>query len=376
MSAESAQEKRNDPRVGRYQRLSKKLGVDLYARFPRKLLHYLMDIRPPDWKQKKWRPVHSDDERVFACVLYYSWCYPVCMEYAVQIDTDDEIMHDRYGKPMMMTQEAIAKILNMDQPRVCRVLMRLRLRKVLEVEDRKMCPIACPMITIDERHQVSMEVERQKYELPPAVLHRLQKKLDRVGAPKNVRTYIFEQAKEVRTAFLEVIRNARHTETAGYKKIEFTLDDLIVQTPQTSEPMHRAPSPTEKEPSAPTAWQISPTPTLPVEEDGESRIDQLFEAVTRMQAAYPRTEFGSQPISRDNSGDRKFLRMLEGALQGSEVLGFELHVAAQFKGLGRDALANLPPRSPDRPRGPRSLGLLIEWAKDYARGRARGTGTG
>jgi hypothetical protein len=49
------------------------------------------------------------------------------------------------------------------------------------------------------------------------------------------------------------------------------------------------------------------------------------------------------------------------------MTGFILSVASKFKGLDHNALAKLPSRAPGTDSGPRSLGLILAWAKDYGR---------
>lgn len=108
-------------------------------------------------------------------------------------------------------------------------------------------------------------------------------------------------------------------------------------------------------------------PDAPADDAGEAA---LFEAIRRMQAAYPRTDFSAEPIDPQKANDRLMVQRLLAAIGGAaNVLQFELFVAAKFKGLDRDSVAKRPARSPDMPSGPRSLGLLWLWAQDFGRSR-------
>ena len=56
----------------------------------------------------------------------------------------------------------------------------------------------------------------------------------------------------------------------------------------------------------------------------------------------------------------------DGHYNEQRLVGYMLHVSAQFKGwtLGGGRRAE---RFPGSPEGPKSLGLLVDWARDYAR---------
>ena len=116
-----------------------------------------MDVRPENHQKTGWKPIFTEDERVMAAWIYFSWCYPVGLAYAVQIDADDEIMHDRYGEPMVMTQERLGKILGLLKPNICRATSRLEARKELRIDDGKVYPTAKPKISASEREVISTD---------------------------------------------------------------------------------------------------------------------------------------------------------------------------------------------------------------------------
>ncbi len=104
--------------------------------------------------------------------------------------------------------------------------------------------------------------------------------------------------------------------------------------------------------------------------DEERKAEGLFfSEIARMQEHFKHADFSRERISRDSKSDRVLVRRLL-ALVGADtvhVMKFLLDVAARFKGLDRNAIAKLPPRSPEDPTGPRSLGLILHWAEDFAR---------
>ncbi len=110
-----------DARSCRSRKLAIDLGIDLFARYPRELLITLMDRRPPNWKEAKWRSIFWDrpEIRVGAAIIYFSWCFPVSMPYACQTftkeDGDEDILRDRYGMPMRQTQRTLADFLTIQE---------------------------------------------------------------------------------------------------------------------------------------------------------------------------------------------------------------------------------------------------------------------
>jgi hypothetical protein len=96
-------------------------------------------------------------------------------------------------------------------------------------------------------------------------------------------------------------------------------------------------------------------------------VDELFRQLENMQISYPHTDFSAEHVNASNPGDRATVAQIIQAA-GMDVIGFCHYVAGKFRGLDRNALGKAPARSPAHPTGPRSLGLILEWAKDYAAG--------
>jgi hypothetical protein len=111
-----------------------------------------------------------------------------------------------------------------------------------------------------------------------------------------------------------------------------------------------------------------PAPQLPVLTDLENQaLILLFFETGRMQEAFPHTDFGSERIDPQDKADQIWARRVLHQVGAENMTGFILSVAAKFKGLDRNALAKLPSRAPGTDIGPRSLGLILAWAGDYAR---------
>ena len=94
----------------------------------------------------------------------------------------------------------------------------------------------------------------------------------------------------------------------------------------------------------------------------------LFGEIARMQKAYPKSAFASDPIEADKPEHQALVRTILKRLGGENeeyVMGYVVWVAAAFKGLGGGSMAR--ERAPGRVGGPKSLGLLVNWAEDYAR---------
>lgn len=204
----------------RQRALSEELGIDLFTRYPRERTEYEMDARPENYKYSGWRAIHTEDERVMAAWIYYSWCYPVGMAYAVQIDADDEIMHDRWGQPMGMTQERLGLILGIQKPNISRATSRLEARKMLRVDDGRVYPVAKPTITAEERKVISTDNLPELGEEPSTI-------------PKKYRHLLNDLLSDlpgdIRTDNLTTVLDACTTYNDAHKVIRTQRDSCIEQ---------------------------------------------------------------------------------------------------------------------------------------------------
>lgn len=113
----------------------------------------------------------------------------------------------------------------------------------------------------------------------------------------------------------------------------------------------------------------------PVDGGKQSKAQEYAQArefvrseVVRMQKAYPNTEFAHPPFDPDTNPEHQNLIELILKRIGTDqdrITGYVVHVVANFKGWGHGEHSRK--RAPGAKNGPYSLGLLVNWAEDYAR---------
>jgi len=107
----------------------------------------------------------------------------------------------------------------------------------------------------------------------------------------------------------------------------------------------------------------------PVEEGMQSEARKiLFAEIEHMQLAYPKSEFANPPIDPQNPDHQNLVNLLLkklGTYNSDYLVGFVVWVAAAFKGIGRDEKGLRKKRPPGSESGPKTLGLLVNWAEDY-----------
>jgi hypothetical protein len=137
MASQANGDERKSAATKRQEALAAKLGIDTYARYPRELIEFQMDLPPKDEAQRtQWKPIHSPKLRVYAAYMRYSWCWPICMEYAVVTDDRDEILRDARGQPLILTMEHVAQILSLSPQRVANIVLDLEADKRIHTELR------------------------------------------------------------------------------------------------------------------------------------------------------------------------------------------------------------------------------------------------
>lgn len=148
--------------------------------------------------------------------------------------------------------------------------------------------------------------------------------------------------------------------------------------PRASEPRHEGEKPSHKyvhkaEQAIPITSKTENPANLPQNgeepetEEERQALNLVFDELRRIQQAFPRAGLSQDEFSRDRKPDMIFARRLVAAVGAARIVPFLLYVAAEFKGLDHSALAKRPGRPPGSPNGPRSFGLLLDWAKDFAR---------
>lgn len=352
----------------RAEALARKIGRT-YAKFPVEVIEYYMD-RPPAGKnaRKSWRPIFDNETRLYFTYIRYSWCWPICMEYAVCVDDNDVVLHAEDSEPLLLNQKMVARILGMRQPHVSRGNTALDAKKLIRVEGRAVYPQPSPKLTEVERNYTStgMIPRRRRPgdppELPPSIRKQLTADLERAHADEQTSTGIFDRAMKVHTRYLDELKHIRSEAKQGFKKLRTELAILIDKNQNQS--LDPRPDLNGSQTSSWRATQIRPEPNpraqtaKPEESEGQSDEDLLVSEIRRMQCAYPHTPFGRKEFNPEtDAGDRGFVRRILQELDGVPVIGFLLMVACEFKKNGR---------SPDMANGPQTLGLLVTWAKNYA----------
>jgi len=335
----------------RQRSLSVELGIDLFTRYPRERTFYEMDARPANAK-KGWKSIFTEDERVMAGWIYYSWCYPVGFSYAVQIDADDEVMFDRYGAPRLMTQERLGKIIGIPQPNISRASNRLEARNMLRMDDGRVYPVAKPKISENARDHISTDILPYIGERPGAIPQKYRQVLNSLlaDAPEDIRTDMQARSLALCTAYNEAHKDIRTTRDQGLEHVCTELATLLSRQVDFEK---RAGGVSTTKPA-----QTRPPAQKPPH-DGlrDPAAKELYEAIPALQAQYPNSQFGRSRFSMGKA-DLELVSKILDRLEptGYDAEGFLQFVLARFKNR----------RSPNDENGPRSLGLLIDWAKDYA----------
>jgi hypothetical protein len=241
--------------------LSEELGIDLFIRYPRERLVFEMDPRPANAK-KNWRSIATDDERVMAGWIYFSWCYPIGLAYAVQIDEDDDIMKER-GAIVVMTHERLAKIIGIPRQSVTRATGRLAARKRLVVDDGRVYPVGKPQITLAEREAANEADVDALGEAPNTIPRKYRHLLnDLLGdvEDEGIRTDALDEVLGLCTRYNEEHKGIRSTRDLGIEQVCTRIASLLSRplTFKTSSSLTNIPSPIK---------------ALPPGEAGEKRND-------------------------------------------------------------------------------------------------------
>ena len=211
-----------------------KVGTGNFAQIDRAAYLYQMDVRPDSYKTSGWRPIHSWEERVEAGIIYHSLCFPVCMPYACELNSDDsDVVYDPRQPDgiKFLTRERLASILNMAQQHVSQGAQRLVRRRRIHIdEDGRLFFLQHPEITLIERSEIFVARTAEKYQLPPGLIRKFERKLAAKGADEDTCARVFEQLLKTRTGFLQTLREARYEEKEGYLKVSTWLDHHIVSS--------------------------------------------------------------------------------------------------------------------------------------------------
>ena len=171
---------------------------------------------------------------------------------------------------------------------------------------------------------------------------------------------------EVRTLMRSLFKESQQQNNKDAASLLFKTSESRTETPagQESTPLQER-----------RRRRRSNAPANPTAEGGNQARDQarqfLFEHIGRLQQAFPKSPFARVPIDPNNTDDVATVdRILNaiGSCADHDMISFWLWVTAKMKGLtlqGRGVYSQT--RSPEDPTGPQGFGLLVVWARDYAR---------
>lgn len=282
--------RKNSAAKRRADQLSEKLGIDLWAKYPAELMEFRMD-RPPTnaLKRQNWKPIHGPKIRVYSTYMRYSWCWPICLEYAVVTDDRDEILRDHKGRPLVLTQDRVSEMLGMSKQRVASVVLDLIADKLIRtaVVPGRQHSMAVylegkPTLTEEERRDKSTVVTTglEGPRLEPAVLRRFSTLLNQLGSDDDLitvpvngnpdgakhqvraadyRTVVWKRIIDNRTAFLRTLKTARYSERKDYSDTATLVRNLIDQR-ESPEEVHSAAAASVLSPAAAAAGAPSDAP--------------------------------------------------------------------------------------------------------------------
>lgn len=252
----------------RADKLSEELGLNLWAKYPAELMEFRMDRPPkePDpknavawqkWEEERrhWKPVHGPKVRVYSTYMRYSWCWPICLPYAVVTDDRDEILRDHKGRPLTLTQERVAEMLELSQQRVTAVVLDLIAEKLIRTavapgrsHSQAVYLEAKPVLTKEERRDKSTIVATgvEGPRLEPAVLRRFSYLFKQLGDDDSLisvptesgteqlpvaeyRSQAWKEILDSRTLFLKTLKTARYSERKAYGDTATRVRNLISQ---------------------------------------------------------------------------------------------------------------------------------------------------
>ena len=287
-------------------------------------------------------------ERVMAYILRYSWGEQVL--YAMKDN----------GEPVY--QRDIVRDLGLDKTSVSHAIAYNQRRGHLEDKPKLLCPVISPALTVPTPND-KKPTEFATFLADWKVAH-------------STENQEWEDARSTIKKFRKVVRSE-------YKKLRKTAKNAEASLLETARPLPRpgqraAVSPLEADN---LHHQKAPAQT-PVEDGSLAKAEAaeyLFTEIERMQKAHKDTPFAKPLIDPNDAGDRGLVdRILtelgttrKGRYDEQHLIGFILHITAQFKGWGMGG-SRRAGRYPDMPNGPKSVGLLVNWVKDYVRVSGKG----
>lgn len=345
----------------RSRQLARDLGIKLYSRTPREVLIARMDIRPPDWKARGWRPAYGESVRVGAALEFFSWCYPVGLPYCVQIDADDDIMQHR-GKPMRHTHQTLATFLGMTRQQVTRAVKWHEDRGLARTgEMGELILVPQPNLSWEDRARLAPEPDgdRGRDAAIPPKWRPIVRGLLAGDLPEGIRTEAISRFRGRCTRFNDQLKGIR-TEINNGLDEDCTWLATLLSRPVTWKTPKRAVSVSGQEEGAPQAILKRPLQNLP--DEGPGRRDAavyLYAEVPRLQETFPDAPFSSTRFNALGKADRELVgRILDALEPDLDVRGLVAVLTARC--------AALDPDSHYR----QHLAMLAVWAQEFADGVA------
>jgi hypothetical protein len=252
--------------------------------------------------------------------------------------------------------------LGCDKSRLSHVVAYYEMRGYVRVEGKVLYPVISPVFGPDpkklrasatflqfiEHWKVANASNFQEYEVARATYSRIRKVLF-----LDYKKWKAQQ-KKAAASLLEIARD-QPVDPAGSEPL----------TPlQESEQRRRARSTQPKTPSVDGGQQSKDRAAA-----ARRAADYLFSEIDRMQKDYPDSEFSKPRIDPKSPHHQQLVQLIMIALGNWEdeeyLVGYCMWIGAQFKGPGSGARSKS--RAPGMSSGPKSLGLLLNWASDYAR---------
>lgn len=154
-----------------------------------------------------------------------------------------------------------------------------------------------------------------------------------------------------------------HQEPQGSPEVK-TCKQLPAQTPVVSSPRGSQNHQNGTAKNGKLKLPASRPRVLATEEAEAERI--LFSALRAMQEAYKHCDFSAELLEPRRKTDQIIVRRIMDIVRPENVGDFLAVVRDKFLGLDKNGLGKKPARSPGMPSGPRSVGLIVIWARDYA----------
>jgi hypothetical protein len=285
-------------------------------------------------------PMATIGERVMAWILRRSWGEYVL--YAIRED----------GEPAY--QRDCARELGIDKRKVSNAIAYNQKRGYLENHPKKLYPVISPVLGG-----------------PPQKVTRSPDFLQFIENWKVTHSSDFQEL-EVARSTVERIRKVILSDYKKSRRADKNGDVSLLETIESNSETRLRAVLSPLEASNQRHKQAPAKPTSEGRTQSEHLANArkiLFDHVEHMQKAFPNTPFSRPPIDRSDPGDQGLVdRILKeiGTTEEQEIIGFVVWCSAKFKGIGKGGM-HVQSRAPGTANGPASLGLLVNWAVDYAR---------